>query len=114
MTKVEITLFQASPEALLGAQVRELASITEDEAILDLPVGLPFLRVQGMTVRAFHRDMIMVELLSLRALLQLSALVPQVLHTVVLLLLIVVGELTVAAVDPCLATNLQMLSQHGV
>ena len=69
----------------------------------------PSLRVQGVAVRTLHRNVIMVELLPLRALLELTALVPQVLHTVMLLLLIVVRKLTVSTVDPRLATHLQVL-----
>ena len=74
MAEVEITLIEAPPKALLGAQVAQFACVTENEPVLDLPVSLSLLRVQRMAVGTLHGYVLLVEFLSLRALLELSAL----------------------------------------
>ena len=77
-------------------------------------MGLAFLRVKGVAVWTFHAYVSFIELLPLRALLELSALLAEVFHTVVLFLLVVVGYLTISAVDPCFGAGLQVLSERRV
>jgi len=90
MAQVKITLVKAPPETLLCTEVTQFACVTENESILNLPMSFSFLRVKRVTVWTFHGDLRLVKLLTLRALLELSTFLPQILNTIMLLLLIVV------------------------
>ena len=109
MAKVKVTLVQAPPEALLSTQIAQLARVTENKSILNLPVSLPFLWVQWMTVRTLHSYVLLIEFFSLRTLLELSAFLAQVLNTIMLLLLVVVRYFTVSTIDTGFSACLQML-----
>lgn len=66
MTKVEIALMKASPEALVRAQIRNFTRVAEDKSVLNLPICLAFLRVEWMAIRALNADILLVEFLLIR------------------------------------------------
>jgi hypothetical protein len=65
MAKVEVTLVEAPPEALVGTKVTQLTSVTKNEPVLYLPVSFALLRIQRMAIGALHGDVRIVELLPL-------------------------------------------------
>lgn len=69
-------------------------------------MGLSFLRVQRMTIWTFHGDVGVVKLLALSRNFVLFALVTKVLDTVMLFLLVIVGNFTVSTVDTSLCADL--------
>jgi len=111
MTKVEVALVEAPPEAIVGAQVRYLAGVAENEGVLILPVRLAPLGVDAVAIGALHEDFLLIVLLLLPQLLVLAELVTEEADAVVLLPLIIVGHLAVLAVNSGLRTRLKVLKE---
>lgn len=63
MAEVIITLFHASPENLVAAQILLFTSITENEAKVELPNGLTAMWIQRMSIWTGYSNIIIIKLL---------------------------------------------------
>jgi hypothetical protein len=96
----------APPEALVNAQVRYFAGVTEDEAVVALPACLPAMRVKRMSIWTLDSNVAIVKVFDFLSVFHLLYLLLQKSDAVVLLLLKVVGYLAVFAVHSCFGAGL--------
>lgn len=114
VAQVEIALVHTTPEALVNAQIRNLARVAEDESIAILPACLASMRVKRVTVWTLNPDVGVVEPFKHLQVLKLLALILQELDAIVLLLLEIVGNLAVFTVDPGFCAGLNVRSDIAV
>jgi hypothetical protein len=90
MTKVEITLINTSPKAIMRTQVGNFTSVAEYETVLTLPRCFSSMRVKRMSIGASYSNIILIKLFSFLALLKFPTFFSQKLNTIMLLCLIVI------------------------
>lgn len=96
------------------AQIWDFALVAKEEAILALPAGLASLWIERMSIRELNTDVGLVNLFSLVRFLVECALVPQMYNAVVVLGLVIIRDLTVAAVYSGLRALFEMCWQFAV
>jgi hypothetical protein len=63
VAKIVVTLVHAPPEALMNAQVRDLACIAKNKAVVVLPICLTTMWIQRVAIRTLNTNVGIVELL---------------------------------------------------